>query len=65
MRPGARGGRVRTNRKIWPAYEVYGKNKTIEKNHLWMEGLQRRAAQRRREVTTVSPETWKRLTGLD
>jgi hypothetical protein len=64
MQHGTRDVHVRTNRKIWPAYEAYGKEKTIEKNNEWAEGLQRRAAQRRKETTTVSPETWKRLTGL-
>jgi hypothetical protein len=40
--------RVRTNRKIWPAYEVYGQERTIEMNHRWIENVQRKAERMRR-----------------
>lgn len=39
---------VRTNKKIWHAYDVYGKDKTIEKNKQWGLDLQARAARMRR-----------------
>ena len=45
---GGRREQVRTGRKIWSAYEVYGVDKTIEKNHEWAENLQKRAAHMRR-----------------
>lgn len=47
-RIGRKRERVRTNRKIWPGYEVYGANKTIELNHLWIENMARKAAHMRR-----------------
>jgi len=40
--------RIRTNRKVWPSYEVYGVDKTIEKNHQWAENLERKAGRMRR-----------------
>ena len=39
---------VRTNRKIWHAYEVYGVEKTIQKNHDWIDNMAAKAAHNRR-----------------
>jgi uncharacterized Zn finger protein (UPF0148 family) len=58
-------GHVYTGKKIWHAYQAYGKDKTIEKNQHWIEHLKERAAAQRKKVSHVSPATWKRLTGLD
>lgn len=40
--------RVRTNRKIWPAYEVYGVERTMEMNQNWIQNVERKAARMRR-----------------
>jgi hypothetical protein len=56
-----RDGNVRTGRKIWPAYEVYGTQKTIEKNHEWIEGVTHRAARNRMENAVISEGAFKVL----
>ena len=41
-------GHIHTGKKIWSGYEAYGVEKTIQKNHDWIEGVAARAAKMRR-----------------
>ena len=41
--------RVRTGKKIWHSYEVYGVEKTKQKNQDWIQHQQEKAAASRRE----------------
>ena len=54
FRPEAKNVNVRTGRKIWHAYEAYGKKKTIEKNKQWIAGVEQRAARQRNENACIS-----------
>lgn len=61
FRPEAKNSRVRTGRKIWHSYEVYGQEKTMEKNQEWIKGVEHRAALNRREVGCISEGAFKVL----
>lgn len=59
--PDAKNVPVRTGRKIWHSYEVYGKEKTIEKNKDWIKGVEHRAARQRNETGCISEGAFKFL----
>ena len=61
FRPENRDVNVRTGRKIWHAYEVYGAKKTMEKNQEWIGKVSERAAKNRREVGCISEGAYKVL----
>jgi hypothetical protein len=46
--------RVRTGKKFWHSYEVYGVEKTKQKNYDWFKHQQEKAAARRRENAVIS-----------
>lgn len=58
---GAPREHVYTGKKIWHAYEAYGVNKTIEKNHEWIKKVGERAARSRRDTAHISEAAFKAI----
>ena len=61
FRPEAKNMRVRTGRKIVPAYEVYGVERTKEMNQRWFKGQQEKAARTRQQNAVISEGAFKVL----